>query len=151
MILETLAKWLSGGAAEQVGEYFREKQKLKQELKLAKLEGKITRQRAKDEAKAAAASHLQAWEVAQIKNSGWKDEVVLALVAYPYVGAFIPGVQDYVLKGYEYLEKMPLWAIGLTVLIFLAVFGIRHRNADRLQAPGISDEDVVRKRDAAES
>lgn len=150
MIMETLAKWITGGAAEQVGEYFREKQKLKQQLKLTKLEGKIKRQKAKDEARAAAASHRQAWEVAQIKNSGWKDEVVLALVAYPYVGAFIPGVQDYVLQGYEFLEKMPLWAIGLTVLIFLAVFGIRHANASRLQAPGISDDDV-RKRDAAES
>jgi len=148
MILEKLAAWLTGGVSEQVGEYFREKQKLKQDLKLAKLEGKIARQKAKDQAKAEAAAHVNAWELAQIANSGYKDEVVLGVVLFPYVGAFIPGLQGYILQGFENLEKMPVWAVGLTVLIFLAVFGIRHTNANRLQAPGISDEDVRKKDDA---
>lgn len=150
MIAEALTKFLFGGAAEQVGEYFKKKQELKHELKIAKMEGAIKRQRAKDEAKAAAAAHVNSWELAQIANSGKKDEVVLAVVLLPYVGVFIPVVQDYVLQGFENLAKMPVWAIGLTVLIFLAVFGIRHTNANRLQAPGISDEDV-RTRNATES
>ncbi len=141
-MFDKLLGWLGSGPAEQIAGYFKQKAALKQQLKLAKLNGKIAFQTAKYQAKAQAQADVHSWEMAQIANSGIKDEIVLAVLLAPYIGAFIPGVQEYVLTGFEYLEQMPYWAIGLTVTIMLAVFGIRHKNASRLAAPGLKDKDV---------
>ena len=141
-MIKALFKFLGGGAAEQIGQYFTDRQKLKQELKLAKLQGKIDFEKAKYLAKAQAQANTHSWEMAQIANSGIKDEIVLFVILAPYVGAFIPGVQEYVLTGFKYLAQMPYWAIGLTVTIMLAIYGIRHKNASRLSAPGLKDKDV---------
>lgn len=139
-----ILKLLGGSAAEKVGDYFIRKQELKNELNLTKLQGKITLETAKAEAKAEAARHIHSWEMASLQNSGYKDEVVLFVLLIPYVGAFIPVVQDYILIGFQHLDKMPPWAVGLTVTIFLAIYGIRHRFANRIQAPGLRDKDVNR-------
>ena len=141
-MLKGILKFLSGGAAEQIGEYFDNRQKLKQQLTLTKLEGKIEVEKATAAAKVLQQQNVHTWEMAQIANSGYKDEIVLGVILYPYIGSFIPGIQDSVLIGFEYLEKMPYWAVGLTVTIFLAIYGIRHKNANRLAAPGLTDKDV---------
>lgn len=141
-MFKALLNFLGGGAAEQIGQYFAAKQKLKQELKLTKLQGDIALQTAKYKAAITQAEHINSWEMAHIANSGYKDEVVLGVLLFPYIGSFIPGVQDYVLVGFEYLDKMPYWAVGLTVTIFLAIYGIRHKNASRISAPGLKDSDV---------
>jgi len=141
-VFKALLNFLGGGAAEQIGQYFTAKQKLKQELKLTKLQGDIALQTAKYKAAITQAEHINSWEMAHIANSGYKDEVVLGVLLFPYIGSFIPGVQDYVLVGFEYLDKMPYWAVGLTVTIFLAIYGIRHKNASRISAPGLKDSDV---------
>lgn len=137
-----IAKLLGGGLGEKVGEYFTERQRLKNELKLKKLQGRIDLAAAKAQAKVAQQQHFANWEMAQIANSGIKDEIVLFVILIPYVGAFIPVVQDYVLVGFQYLGQMPYWAVGLTVTILLAIYGIRHKNASKLRAPGLRDEDV---------
>lgn len=141
-MIQSLLKFLGGGAAEQIGQYFADKQKLKQQLTLAKLQGKIDIETAKAKAAIMREENTHSWEMAQIANSGYKDEIVLAVLLYPYIGSFIPGIQDSVLVGFEYLEKMPYWAVGLTVTIFLAIYGIRHKNASRISAPGLKDSDV---------
>lgn len=140
---QKLLGFLSGGAGEKIGEYFVKKQELKNQLKLTQLEGKINLERAKFEALAAREQHVHNWEMASLANSGFKDEIVLFVLLIPYVGAFVPGVQDYILVGFQYLEQMPYWAVGLTVTIFLAIYGIRHRNASRINAPGLRDQDVT--------
>lgn len=144
-MFKTIFKFLSGGPAEQIGEYFNNRQKLKQQLTLTKLEGKIRLETAKFEAAVQKEQNVHSWEMAQIANSGVKDEIVLGILAAPYVGAFLPGIQEYVLTGFGYLEKMPYWAVGLTVTIFLAIYGIRHKNANRISAPGLRDSDVEPK------
>lgn len=144
-MLKGILKFLSGGAAEQIGEYFDNRQKLKQQLTLTKLEGKIEVAKATAEAKVLQQQNVHTWEMAQIANSGYKDEIVLAVILYPYIGSFIPGVQDSVLVGFQYLAQMPYWAVGLTVTIFLAIYGIRHKNASKLNAPGLRDSDVESK------
>lgn len=142
-MFQALLKFLAGGTVEQVGEYFREKQKLKQELKLTELRGKAALMEAKYKAQAVQVENVHSWEMAQLANSGKKDEVVLAILSFPYVGCFIPGVQDYILVGFQYLAQMPYWAVGLTVTVFLAVYGIRHRNASKINAPGLRKKDVA--------
>lgn len=141
-MVQQLLTWLTGGAAEQIGEYFTERQRLKNELKLKRLEGRIAITEARTQAAVRRQEMVHTWEMAQIANSGYKDEIVLGVLLVPYIGAFIPGIQDHILVGFQYLDQMPLWAVGLTVTIFLAIYGIRHRNASRLQAPGLRDEDV---------
>lgn len=142
-MLQHILKFLSGGSAQQIGEYFTKKQELKNQLRLAKLQGKIDFQTARALARAAQQNHLANWEMASLANSGFKDEIVLFVLLIPYVGAFIPVVQDYILVGFQYLEQMPYWAVGLTVTIFLAIYGIRHKNASRINAPGLRDVDVA--------
>lgn len=133
------------GLGEIAGEYLKDRQKLKSQLKLAKLQGQIDLETARFAAKAAQQQHIQTWEQSYVNQqaTSFKDEVVLFVVLFPYIGAFIPGVQDYILVGFQYLEQMPYWAVGLTVTIFLAIYGIRHKNASRIQAPGLRDKDVA--------
>jgi len=140
-------KLLGGEFAGKVGDYFVERQKLKNQLKLTKLEGQIRLETAKVEAAIEQQRHIATWEqtFVNMQASSNKDEVVLGVVLIPYVGAFIPVVQDYILVGFQYLEQMPYWAVGLTVTIFLAIYGIRHKNASRINAPGLRDGDVADK------
>ena len=139
--------WLKSlfGLGEIAGEYFKDRQKLKHGLKLAKLQGQIDIAAATAQAKIAQQQHVQTWEQTYVnmQRESLKDEVVLGVVLLPYVGAFIPGVQDHILTGFQYLDNMPYWAVGLTVTIFLAIYGIRHKNAAKLAAPGLRDKDVA--------
>jgi hypothetical protein len=143
--------WLKSlfGLGEIAGEYLKERQKLKSDLKLAKLKGQIDIQNAKVQAAIAQQKHVQTWEQTYVNQqaTSWKDEVVLAVVLLPYAGAFVPVVQDYILVGFQYLEQMPYWAVGLTVTILLAIYGIRHKNAANIQAPGLRDKDVADETD----
>jgi hypothetical protein len=138
--------WLKSlfGLGEIAGEYFVKRQELKHGLKLAKLQGDIDIANAKVQAAIAQQQHVQNWEQTYVNQQATsvKDEVVLAVVLFPYIGAFIPVVQDYILTGFQYLADMPYWAVGLTVTICLAIYGIRHKNASRIQAPGLRDKDV---------
>lgn len=138
-----LLNFLAGGTVEQVGAYFKERQKLKHAIKIEQLKGKQAVLHAKYQAQAEREKNAHTWEMAQIQNSGWKDEVVLFVVLLPYIGSYIPGVQDYVYVGHQYLAQYPAWAIGLTVTIFLAIYGIRHRNATKINAPGLRKKDVT--------
>jgi hypothetical protein len=143
--------WLSKlfGLGEIAGEYLKERQRLKSELKLAKLKGQIDLVNAKVQASIEQQRHISTWEQTYVnmQQTSLKDEVVLAVLMIPYVGAFIPGVQDYILVGFQYLDQMPYWAVGLTVAIFLAIYGIRHKNASKINAPGLRDKDVTSEPD----
>lgn len=145
MIWATLLEKLVGILPEKVVGYYQEKNALKHDLKKAKLQGKIDIAKAVAEAKIAQQRHIQDWEMSYVnqQRESLKDEVVLAVVLAPYVGAFIPVVQDYVLTGFGYLGDMPYWAVGMTVTIMLAIYGIRHKNAAKINAPGLRNQDVV--------
>jgi hypothetical protein len=141
----TLLGKLVGGLPTEVVGYFKEKQQAKQALKMAKLNGKIAVATAKAERQAREQAHTHTWETMYVKmqENSWKDEVILGVFVWPLVGVFIPGVQDYVLTGFEYLANIPMWWTGLTVAISLAIYGIRHKNANRISAPGLRNKDVV--------
>ena len=66
-----------------------------------------------------------AWELKQIKNSGWKDEFVLLLLSIPMVLSFIPGTVGYVEAGFAALSKTPDWYQWLILAVFAAIYGIR--------------------------
>ena len=66
-----------------------------------------------------------AWELEQIKNSGWKDEFVLLLLSIPLAMSFIPQMQPYVVEGFAALSTTPDWYQWLILSVFAAIYGIR--------------------------
>lgn len=61
----------------------------------------------------------------QDMKTSWKDEFYVILFSIPLVMAFIPGMQDIVLKGFETLNKTPDWYMLLVTGIVASVFGLR--------------------------
>jgi len=145
MILwDSLLTKLVTALPEPIIAHYNEKMKLKHAIKEAKLQARIDLIKAKTAAKAAQQAHYQSWEMAflQMQNNSYKDEIVLATFLWPFWGVFIPGVQDYVLLGFDYLTKVPYWWTGIAVTISLAIYGIRHVNANRISAPGLKNTEV---------
>lgn len=105
--------------------FFKEKQKLKQEVKLEVLRGKAEYERQKSVRAENSEGRDHEWELLSIKNSGWKDEWVLILLSIPMVGSFIPAMTPYVVDGFEALDATPDWYRWLVMLIFTAIYGIR--------------------------
>ena len=79
-MIDKLLGALLGAPAEQVAEYFKEKQRLKSEFKLARLRARVAGERAKEARAIAADTNDHEWSLLQIQNSGWKDEFVLIIV-----------------------------------------------------------------------
>ena len=126
-----------GAPVEQIAEYFKEKQRLKQELSKAKLEGKIEVERAKAAAQAAKQAHISNWEMASLANSGWKDEFVLLTISYPVYASFIPYLQDSVAEGFSILGTTPMWYMAMVLAVYLAIYGIRWKGAESIKLPGL--------------
>ena len=64
-------------------------------------------------------------EVLRNQRYSYKDEIALACVILPFIGNFIPGLQDYVLRGWEYLAKAPEWYSYIFIGAISASLGIR--------------------------
>ena len=58
-----------------------------------------------------AAKSDQDYDIEALRQTrySWKDEYVLVILTLPFIGSFIPNIQDYVLKGWEYINKAPDW------------------------------------------
>lgn len=122
---EAIVGKLLGGFGEEVAGYYRDKQKLKHQRELAKLEGKIAYEEAKIRRAENSEGRDHEWELESIRNSGWKDEWVLILLSVPLVLVFIPATQSTVMVGFETLQQTPEWYRWLTMSIFAAIYGIR--------------------------
>ena len=61
----------------------------------------------------------------QDMKTSWKDEFYVILCSIPLIMAFIPDMQDIVLKGFETLDKTPDWYMLLVTGIVASVFGLR--------------------------
>ena len=127
-MLDKLLGALLGAPAEQVASYFKEKQRLKSEYKLAKLRAKVAGERAKEARAIAADTNDHEWSLLQIQNSGWKDEFVLIIVSVPFILGFIPGMDKYVHAGFANLSNTPVWYQVMIVTIFFAIYGIKKWN-----------------------
>lgn len=116
---------LTGQTVEAVLEYKNTKRKLQAEIELEKLRGKAEYERAKSQRASESEGRDHEWELESIRNSGWKDEWVLVVLSIPMIGAFIPGVQPYIMQGFAALETTPLWYRVTVGSIYLATFGLR--------------------------
>ena len=125
-MLDKIVGALLGQPAEKIADFFKRKMELKQELKLAKLEGRVADQRARNSQAENRAAENHTWEMSHLANmGGYKDEFVLGVVSTPVIMGFIPGMSKYALSGFAVLEKMPVWYQVLLVTIYLAIYGIR--------------------------
>ena len=55
----------------------------------------------------------------------WKDELLLLVIVFPFIGSFIPGVQDYMAAGWTYVTQAPIWWRVAFLGVIAAVFGLR--------------------------
>ncbi len=116
---------LLGKVAPKVADYYIKKQELAQEVKLEVLRGKAAYERAKSQRAEQSEGRDHEWEIESIRNSGWKDELVLIVLSVPMVAVFIPGLTTYIATGFEHLATTPDWYRWLVVMIYAATFGIR--------------------------
>lgn len=94
--------------------------KVENELKLASAvtDAKIERLKTQQDADIA-------WEITSIQNSGWKDEYILILWSIPVIMCFIPGLDVYVSRGFDSLEKCPDWFKWAWMVIVGSSYGYR--------------------------
>jgi hypothetical protein len=116
---------LLGKVAPKVADYYMQKEQLKQEVKLEVLRGKAAYELAKTKRASESEGRDHEWEIESIRNSGWKDELVLLVLSAPMVAVFVPGLEVYVARGFEHLATTPDWYRWLVVMIYGATFGIR--------------------------
>jgi hypothetical protein len=114
-----------GSFAAPVVEYFKQRAELKSKERIRKLELDDALHSRKLTLIAEGFHADAAWEIEQIKNSGWKDEFVLIVLAIPLVGVFVPPLAPYMLTGFNILQQTPDWYRWLIMLIFTAIYGIR--------------------------
>jgi cation transport ATPase len=120
-IVASLIKGVTG----PVVDYFKQKTKLKYDLKLAKMQGAVDIAKAKAQMSVKQLEADHNWESQQIANSGWKDEWVLILLSIPLVLVFFPMTAPYIFQGFAVLATTPDWYRWLIMLIFTAIYGIR--------------------------
>jgi len=121
----TIVSKLLGTFSEKVADVYIEKKRLQNELKMETLRGKIAYEEAKTRRASESEGRDHAWELESIRNSGWKDEMVIIVLSIPMVLVFIPGLEQYITAGFASLQTTPDWYRWLVVMIYAATFGIR--------------------------
>src|SRR5688500_10373139 len=121
----TILTALLGKALPSAADFFMKREELKQQVQLEKLRGKIAWEEGLTKRASESEGHDADWELARIKEAGWKDEWVLILLSIPMVMSFIPKLQPYVIGGFAALSQTPDWYRWLTLMIFAAISGLR--------------------------
>ena len=114
-------------AVTSLGKSWLENKKVKAQQKMmlqeAQLKAEVKRiEKSADEVKGDTNYDL---EVLRNQRYSYKDEIALACVILPFIGNFIPVLQDYVLRGWEYLDKAPEWYSYIFIGAISASLGIR--------------------------
>ena len=125
VIWDTIVEAALGKFAPSIVGHYTKKMQLKNEIEMEVLRGKAAYELAKSERAAQSEGRDHEWEMESLRNSGFKDEWVMALVSIPAIGAFIPKFQPYIVAGFEALEATPVWYQIIMSSVFLAAYGIR--------------------------
>lgn len=116
---------LLGSVGGKVVDAVSDRGKRKHTEKLRQLEIEYAKHQVKLEAISRGQEMDNLWELEQIKNSGFKDEIVLFLLSIPLVLSFIPSTVGYVEAGFAALSQTPDWYQWLILSVFAAIYGIR--------------------------
>jgi len=100
-----------------------------QERKKAKLDAELAIHAAKTDAQIEKIATGQkadiAWEQTSIDRSGWKDEWFTIILSIPAILCFIPGMDVYVIRGFEALSRTPKWYQWAFLVAVGSAFGYR--------------------------
>jgi hypothetical protein len=106
---EAIVQKLVGGFGTEVAGYYRDKQKLKHDLEMERMRGKVEWEKALTRRASESEGRDHEWELESIRNSGWKDEWVLVVLTIPMVLVFFPITQPYIAIGFDHLQSTPDW------------------------------------------
>lgn len=100
-----------------------------QSRKTVKLEGELAVAKAITDARIEKVKTGQsadiAWEKTSLDQSGWKDEYWTIVLSIPMVMCFIPGLVEYVVRGFEALQNTPSWYQYVIGLAIGSAFGVK--------------------------
>jgi len=114
------------------------------DLQKKKLESKLKIDEAETNAKIAQFERAQTTEAdydTAIVNQmalSWKDEWIVLILSLPFLGSFIPHIQDYVCTGWIYLAKAPQWYYFSFIGAVASSLGLRWMLGRFVPTPGIS-------------
>ena len=96
-------------------------------LRRLKAESKLTLEKARLDAELKRVSSMEDYDTVAVQGmaQSWKDEFLVLVFTLILLGNFLPGVQDYVLIGWGYLEKAPEWFTYSYMGMVAASFGTR--------------------------
>jgi len=124
MIGKWIAEFVSGlGLGDVIGEWQRRvtlRAENKAAIEMARARAEISRWEALAKAEAD-------WDTEALRQTqySWKDEWFVVLLSAPFLGSFLPVVQDYVLVGWEYVALAPGWYQWSFIGAVTASFGLR--------------------------
>lgn len=125
----TIKGMLGGeGIVKPITDVLNKKAELKAQAEKQKREVESALQTKKLEQIEKAGDYEQAWNLAQINNSGWKDEFWTIVLSLPFIGCFIPEIQGYVLEGFKVIERTPEWYRYFVGIAISAAFGYAQLN-----------------------
>lgn len=96
-------------------------------IKEAKINAQVARYNAEARLAEKEADAERDWDMEALKQqeNSWRDEYLTILLSLPLIGSFIPDIQDHVVRGWEYLQKAPLWYQLCFMGVVAATFGLR--------------------------
>ena len=78
-------------------------------IRRIKTKGRINLERARQDAELKRVTSMEDYDTLAVQGMehSWKDEFLVLVFTFILVANFLPGVQDYVIIGWGYLEKAP--------------------------------------------
>jgi hypothetical protein len=118
---------LIGAIVTAVSEGFQSWSSDRKEIKKAKLAVKLAKLGSEEARWQTQAKAESDWDLEALRQSqySWKDEWLLFILSLPFVGSFVPKIQDYVVIGWEYVSKAPMWYQICFIGVVAASFGLR--------------------------
>jgi len=112
------------GPVMKVASNYMETRKVKVEQKLKIEEAQV---RAQIQRLETASQNVQDYDLEALRQTrySYKDEVAMLVVISPFIGSFLPWTQEYVLRGWQYLDQAPSYYGPLFCACIAASMGIR--------------------------
>ena len=112
------------GPVMKVASNYMETRKVKVEQKLKIEEAQVKAQIKRLET---ASQNVQDYDLEALRQTrySYKDEVAMLVVLSPFIGSFLPWTQEYVLRGWQYLDQAPSYYGPLFCACIAASMGIR--------------------------
>lgn len=122
-----LAKLVGGPIIKNIMGYVGDHFEKKRERKLIRMEADIAIESKRQEAIMLKDTAEIKWDIIQAENQAgsWKDEYMVIVLSFPFIGSFIPEIQDHILVGFQYLEQAPDSYLAAWALAVAASFGFR--------------------------